>query len=378
MPKIGRSTGPSLADGTRPVVIDARAGDLELTGPDSDLVVGGTATVGGVLVGGVVTHDWALQGWTGFTPVTMNADAAQSFAATVSTGRGVITGTGTGAPNHRVAYLRQNTEWRDGVVTSTIYGPTADWDGTNAQQGHLHRARHLGGGVWEGIAVWTSITAGSDYGYLHANGVRWNGVTLSQATNADAFSGPFGYADSGTIDHRLSVVAAERTQPLLWVNDFRVARPELITVVATDLVTIASMADTTFNEASIALNLVDAPNGILRVVEPSSTNAVTYAAVRAGTIAPVGVDLQKRWCPFVLSTRVVGGTASSVTVEAKRWRLDEPEPDWGAARVQRAATTPSATVPALAVNAGMHGLWAAHFHDNSGGAWGPVRMERAG
>lgn len=377
MPKIGETTGPSLADGTRPQALTRIVGDVELAGAGSDLSVAGQLSVNAQPSGGAVLHDWTLHGTRGWTPVVINQDSAQAFTLTANNGRGTIAAGASSSGNHRVAYLHDNTEWRDGVVTSLIWGPTADWSGVNAQQGHLHRVRQISTTTWEGIAVWTSIVGGADYGYLHANGVRFNGTTLSQATNADLIFGPFGYGDSAYIDHRLCVIGTQRSQPILWANDFRVQRPQLVTVAATDIVDIADFTDTTFNETGVAVNsIIDGPGGVLRFIEGVSTNAVAYAAVKAGTITPAGVDSQKRWCPFWLASRVIGGTVSSVTIEAKRWRVDEAEPDWGDARVQRAATTVSASVPQLAIGAGRHGLWGAHFLSTSGGAFGNVRMER--
>jgi hypothetical protein len=334
---------------------------------------------GGYLRGAtpVVEHDWTLKGWADFRAVTVNQDGVQAFTPTVSAGRGVVSAASSTSANHRVVYLREGTNWADSMVRSVIYGPTADWDGVNAQQGHVHRVRETSPGSWEGIAVWTSIAFGADYGYLHANGVRFDGTTLTQATNADVLNGPFGYGDSAYIDHRLQVIGTQRIQPLLWVNDYRVQRPDLVTVTTGDIVDIANFSDTTFNESAIAIQSVqDAASGWLRVIEGTSTSAIAYAAVKQGYITPSGVDAQKRWCPFHLATRVVGGTSASVTVQAKRWRLDEGAPEGGAARVQTAAVTPSANVPTLATAAGRCGLWSAHFNTSSGGAWGPVRFEQ--
>lgn len=383
-----RGDGPVLLRAPRIQILDGRLGMSSTAGGDpvawleptaTGLNVDGELTVGLERVGQAVTHDWATSSTTGWSPVTVSASGTQSFTATASatTGRFTVTGTVAGNVNHRVAYLRDHTSWRDGEVHSVIYGPTADWDGTNAQQGHVHRVRRLSTGSWEAITIWTTIVGGSDYGYLHANAMRWDGTTLLQGTGADSFFGPFGYGDASYIDHALAVTARERTNPFFFNNNFRVLRPELITVAADDLVAITAFVNTTYNEASIAVNAVDLTNGIVTVIEPTTAATDAYAIVNAGLITPTGVDSQKRYCPFHLATRVVGGTASSVTAEAKRWRLDEQEPDWGDARVQRGAITTSGSVSSLPISAGLHGLWSGHFHDSSGGAWGPVTMRRA-
>lgn len=375
MPKVSRTGGASLNDGTRPRTVDRRgAVDVELSGPDADLSVGGELTIGGEGVATVARHDWAVRGWRGFTPVTITADGAQAFTATSSSGKGIVTAAASTAPNLRVAYLRDGTSWRDSVVTSLLHGPIADWDGSNAQQGHVHRVREISPGQWEGIAVWTSVVFGGDYSFLHCNSVRFDGTTLLQGT---APVGTFGTTDAAYIDRSANITAIERTTTLgSYFNDYRLLRPHLLNVDAGDIVTIASVADTSFNQADIALLLVDKPKGTVRVVDPSDTTLQAYLAVKNGTVTPSSVDLQKRWAPFWLSTRVIGGTASSVTVEAKRWRPDEPEPGWSEPRVQRGAVTPSASLASLAVGTGRCGLWAAHMHTTSGGAWGDVKFER--
>jgi hypothetical protein len=48
VPKTSRLLGPSKADGTQAPVLEQRAYDVELTGPNSDLTIGGDLTVAGV------------------------------------------------------------------------------------------------------------------------------------------------------------------------------------------------------------------------------------------------------------------------------------------------------------------------------------------
>jgi hypothetical protein len=90
-------------------------------------------------------------------------------------------------------------------------------------------------------------------------------------------------------------------------------------------------------------------------------------------VLPDGNTNQKRWAPFWLSTRVRGGSASSVVVEAKRWRPEDGEPDWSDARVMRQTIATNGNVPALALGPGSCALWGAHFISTSSGSWGAVR-----
>lgn len=381
MPKTGKSTGPSLPDGTRPQPLEQRAGDVELSGPYSDLTVGGNLAVGGNIVvtgtgqtiSNTITRDWAVDGWSKVTPVTITSDPGQVFTTTAANGRGTVTSAASAAGNHRVAYLFDNTTCTDSVLTSLIVGPGHTWNGTNAQQGHLHRVREVTPGLWEGIAVWTSIVFGADYSFLHHSSVRFDGTTLNQS---DAGGVGFGTTDAALLDHQLTVRAFTRVNVFVWANDFYVLAPNLLTNYQVgDLVAIAGLADGTFNEASIAVAATGA--NVVRVIEPTTTGAVAYTPANTlGTITPVGVDAMKRWAPFWLSTRVIGGTAASVTVEAKRWRPDEREPDWADPRTQRDTLLPNAGVPAVAVGPGRCGLWAAHMSANAAVSWGTVRTDR--
>lgn len=402
MPKTGKSTGPSLNDGTRPRVLQTYSGDFELEGSTSDLIVGGnvdaagnitvkgTATLtggvagnltvagsiitgDGVTISNAITRDWAVDGWTGVTPVTITNDPGQTFTTSVSGSRGTVASAASAAGNHRVAYLLDNTTTTDAVMTSLINGPSHSWNGTNAQQGHIHRVRSLGGGLWEGIAVWTSIVLGGDYSYLHHAGVRFDGTTLSQS---GAGGVGFGTTDSAYLDNQLLVRALSRSNVFVWVNDFYVAAPERVTSVQPgDLIAIAGLSDATFNEASIAVAATSA--NLIRVIEPVTTGAVAYTPVATlATITPTGVDAMKQWAPFWLSTRVIGGTGTSVTVEAKRWRTTEREPDWGDPRVQRDTVVPGGSVTAIAASAGKCALWTGHMSATSSVSWGAIRVER--
>jgi hypothetical protein len=321
-----------------------------------------------------IEHNFYRDGWTDFDAVTMTAHGSQAFTTSVdSRGRGVVTGVNAGNGSHRVAYLRDRTDFADQEITSVIWGPTADWDGTNAQQGHLHRVRQIGPTTWEGIAIWTSIVFGGDYSWLHVSPVRWDGVTLLFGTGPA--SGNFEAADVSYVIRTSRVLGFQRFNFISWFNTYTMSDPRRLEHLETgDIVTISSLADATFNETNIPLSSGPSiQNALVTVVEPSSTSAVAYTPSGGGDVAPSGVDLQKRYTPMVLCTRVVGGTAASAVVQGKRWRLGEPVPDWTDARVQRGIVTPSANVPTIPTD-GQCGLWAAHFHDGSGGAWGDLRF----
>lgn len=325
-------------------------------------------------VHGLVAHNWQQDGWTPFTVVTMTADGAQSFTQSVNNGRGRLTSTQPANGSHRVAYLRQGTEWADSEMRSIFWGPVGVWAGNNAQQGHIHRVREISPGLYEGIMMWTSVVSGGDYAYMHVKGVRFNGTTLAQSGGGDVPFSLFGSQDSSYIDRAVRVVGHLRFTGFgLWFNEYTVAQPERLRfLAASNIVTIESMADSTFNETDIAMNGVDVNTAIVQVIEPTTTSAVSYTGDGSGRIRPSGTSLQKRWTPFVLATRVIGGTAAEVPVELKRWRLGDPEPDWGDARVQRGTVTSDADVPELALGAGSCALFGAHFYNGSAGEWGDI------
>lgn len=314
-----------------------------------------------------LVHNWATDGWGPFVPVLINADGAQTFATTVVTGSGIITGTQAGSGNMRVAYVRDCTEWVDSEITSLIRGPTG-WNTINAQQGHLHRVREVSPGLWEGIAVWTAVVGG-DYSLINTRGVRFDGATLFQSDGDLATS-----TDSATIDRGLRVDARQRFNFVSWFNEYRCSPVHLWGLAVGDIVTITSVSGTGFNETGVVVANADRTGGVVQVVDPTDTTAVAYAITPAGLIVPSGVHAQKRWTPYYLRSRVVGGTASVATVEWMRWRLGDPVPDWSDPRVQRKAIASNASVPALATQAGKCGLWGAHFTGGSAGVWGEARF----
>lgn len=325
---------------------------------------------------GELRHSWDTDGWGAFTPIVMTAHAPQAFTLTVdSRGRGVATGNASTNGNLRMVHARQDTRWRDSEITSTVWGPLGSWAGNNAQQWHLHRVREVSPGLWEAIAVWTSVIA--DYSWLHCKAVRWDGITLWQSGGGEVGGGPFAQADIDYIDHATPVLAHQRFTFFSWIHEYRLRDPLRAAHLAIgDVVSTTLMANATFNKTNIALNDIARAAGVTQLIDDTTTGAVAWTTDAVGTFAPSGVHLQKRYCPFQLATRVVGGTASSVTVLGKRWRYNEPEPDWSDVRVQRAAVTPNAGVLSIATEEGECAIGNAHLYSSSALAWGDVRFRK--
>ena len=323
----------------------------------------------------VVEHAWERHGWDGWDEVTITEHGSQVVDRSIDGARGVVTGPGPEGAL-RVALLRRGTEWRDGEVRSIIHGPTpGTWTGNNAQQGHLHRVRPIGDGWWEGIAVWTSVVFGRGYEYLHVASVRWDGTTLLQSSN----DGGAGDRDVAWIDRRLQLVTKDRID----FAGFPITRLGVVpshgyglaagTLVAVDA------DDDTFDTASVEVQGFDAPAGFVQAIYgPTPVTPVSLTTAR-GHVTPAGAHSQRRWCPFGLATRVVGGDDQAVTVEIKRWRAGwDPEPGWDDPRVMRATVTPDGggNVPEMALGPGLHGLWVAHLHGGSSAAFGPVTFHQ--
>ena len=309
-----------------------------------------------------IVHRWSEDGWDDFHPMVMAGDTVQRFDATVANGRGVITAA-FDTPNVRhMAYIREGTLATDSEIVSPIYPPVG-WNGNNAQQGHLHNIREIAPGVWEAIMIWTSVVFGGDYGTLHMAGVRWDGTAL------DLSAGGFTGADQRFIDHTVRVLGHRRFNFGVWINEYTLAEP-VIDYAPGDIVTVSLDPTAGFNETNVAVTGWDPIAGIVQVLDPSDTAAVAYTPVEAGMLRHSGVDSQKRWAPFMLATRVIGGTAGSVQAEAMRWRLGTPPADWGDPRVQRITCTPDGDVTAMAAGPGGLGLFGAHFNAGSSGSWG--------
>lgn len=322
----------------------------------------------------VVEHDWERHGWAAFNPVTITVDGAQVFVGTVASGLGVLTGTQAGAGSHRVAYLRSGTRWRDSEITSVVFGPAGTaWNGTNAQQGHLHRVRPVSGvpGMWEGIAIWTAVFGGG-YELINTRGVRFDGATLFQSGGDAASSG-----DAGFIDRSLIVDARQRLNFGSWLNQYRAIPMHLNGLKVGTLVTIANVSGTGFDQTDIAVNAVDPATGLVQVIDPTDTTTVAWGSTPTGTVIPSGASAPARYVPFAVSSRVEGDDPDSQVVAWKRWKhLYEDEPDWGSQRVQRKTITSNVDVPDLAVGSGHCALWGAHFHDGSAGTWGGATFRR--
>lgn len=357
-------------------VASAQASVVELSGQldalDADVTAIDTR-VTALEAPDVISHRWDLDGWEEFTRVVITAHGAQEFTGSVVDGRGVLTPTDPVADlgSHRVAYLRAGTSWADAEVRSVTWGPS-EFNGNDAQQGHLHRAREISPGLWEGIAVWTSVVFGGDYRFLHVASVRFDGTTLWQSTN----DGGAGSSDSAYIDRRVGILAYQRINFGVGVVNAQVAAAERLAYAdsGVDLFTVAAL-EASLNVTDQALAF-DAGTGRVQWTTADAT-VVPWDHTTDGTLTPSGTSSQKRWTPFVMATRVVGGTTAAAEVLIKRWRYGEPEPGWGDPRVRRVTVSPdpadpTVDVPEIALGPGLHGLWAAHFHNGTTGAWGDL------
>jgi hypothetical protein len=350
-------------------------GGVPLTSPDYQTLVEHDAELRSLATRVPYVHDWALHGTDDFTPVVISADDPQVFSLTAVTGTGTVTGTVAGNGNHREAYVHSCPEVADGEMVSLILGPTG-WNAGGAQQGHIHRVREISPGLWEGIAVWTAVVGGG-YELINTRGVRWDGTTLFQSGGDVASSG-----DTGFLDRSVRVYARERFQFGAWFNRYHTMPRNSYGQIGQwglavgDLVTITAVSGTGFNETNVAVQEVNTTTGYVQVQDPADTGAVAYAVSPDGLITPSSTSNQKRWTPYWLATRVVGGSASAATVEWMRWRYEDGPvgPPWSDPRVQRRAIASNGSVPELATLPGRFALWGAHFHDGSAGSWGPVSM----
>lgn len=315
-------------------------------------------------------HDWAAGGWGRFDPLVMTEHGTQQFVESVVDGRGRLVGPVPDAGSLRVAYRLPGTRWADSTVRSLIWGPTAPWSGNNAQQGHLHRVREVSPGMWEAIAVWTSVVFGGDYRSMHVNGVRFSGGSDSLLQGSGAFS----LLDTGDpIDHRVTILARQRAD---GEDTFQVATPERVRHWGESAEVLIEGA-AGFDQESVAVDVVTA-DGLVTVPAASGGSEAWALAAPGATIEPVNTT-QRRWAPYWLATQVQGGTTDEVPVAWKRWRYGDPEPDWGdPVAVTRSTVASNQNVPELAIGAGSCALWGAHFYDGSGGEWGPISAEPVG
>lgn len=349
------STGPAASDSVDVAVV-AEGADIEVS-------------IAASLATPEVSIDWDQDGWDAFTLVTMTADAPQVFTRTVEDGRGVIAGTTATGGSLREVYVLDGTDgWADSELESVVYAPVAGSSAT-AQQWHLHRVRERAPGEWEAIAVWTAAVGGG-YDRLNTRGVRWDGTTLVQS-GGDAAT----IADRDYLDRTLEIVSVTRTTGFgLWFSNYYVTPKSLLGELASgDLVDTDAVTDNTFDFTAAEVNGVNHATGVVQVRDTVNEATVARKA-ELGTVRPA--SNQKRWTPYRLSTRVIGGTTAEVVVEIRRARLGEPLPDWGDPRVIRATILPDEDVPELAVDGGAVAIGGAHFVEDTSGSFGEVTARR--
>lgn len=339
-----------------------------------------TVTVGsghGLVVGETVTVDVDDDSFdiTSDPLTAVDAETVSYDNVGSDVGPSSVSGTLTaGAGNFRTVSLHPLTDWADCEFTSLIW-PPSQWTGNNSQMGHAHRVREISPGVWEAINIWTSVVFGGDYRTLHVAATRFDGeVSLQSATENDTGSGS---GDSVFIDRRAAVVAHQRFDFGGPINVYRVDLTFRLAdhLETGDLVTIDEMDDSTFNltEEPVA-NVADYRT--LQLNDPVTSTDEPWTVDFSGRVVPAGVDSQKRWTPYFLSTRVVGGDSSRVPVEIKRWRLGDAEPSWGDERVRRIDVVPNGNVPSMPVGPGRHGILDAHVHSSTSQRWGDLRFRK--
>jgi hypothetical protein len=153
----------------------------------------------------------------------------------------------------------------------------------------------------------------------------------------------------------------------------------LRTLVVGDKIDVTEMGDTSFNEADVAISSIDYDDCRVTLLDPAAGADVAEFRATAGKVQADSGTSMKRWAPFWMSTRVRGGTSSSVTVQVKRWRPEDPEPDWGSyggavARTARPAVIPNANIATMPTEPGHCALWTAHLLDSSSVSWGGARF----
>lgn len=362
-----------VTEGAATVTVNPASAQASVVALDEQLNAHEALNIGDVH--GVVEHNWGRHTWADFQVIVRTPDPDADWERTVEDGKGVVTAVQpSGGDGLRTVAARSGTSWVDAEIRSLIL-PPSKWTGANTQMGHSHRLREISPGVHEAINIWTSIVFGGDYGTLHIAAVRNDGInpTLQSDTANDTGS------EAASIDRRSAVRAHTRFSFGSDFNVYRITpnRGLLDTLAAGDVVTIADLDDSTFNETDIALD--STPDRLaeqVRVIDPSESTPVDWTDDFGGHITPSGTSAQKRWAPFYMATRVVGGSSSSVPVEIKRWRKGEPEPGWDDARVRRVDVVPNANVPAMPLGPGLHGVLDAHLHDDTSQYWGDLHFRR--
>lgn len=318
----------------------------------------------------VITHDWSLDSWGDFEPITITEDGDQEFDLSVVNGKGHIQGDSSGG-NLRVAYTHLGTDgWLDSEIRSVIWGPTEPWVGNNAQQGHIHRVREVSPGNYEGIAFWTSVVFGANYSFIHVNAIRFDGTTLLQGDGSEVNAGT---SDSDWIDRDVMIEGRDHINAFTATRVRYTPRSNFQYVTNEDTVSTIDMDDSDLNveDADVATN--DISRGQIAIINNEPNGDIPWSIAQWDSrVRPTGGSLNKRWVPYVLATRVRGGSSSEIPVEYKRWRLEDPEPDWGDPRVRRGTVQTNDNIPDLPVEGGRCALWGAHFYDGSGGEFGDI------
>lgn len=382
------SSSVSVSTGVQTVVVNY-ASNIDLTTAvegledQIDVVAGDLATHESTALGddlhGVIVHDWNRDGWSAFTSETISlGDLALTtpWTQSVVNNRGRLTAISgsTQQGGMRVAYLRAGTSWRDSEITSVFHAPSY-WSTNNAQIGHMHRIQPIAGSTfWMAIAIWTSVVFGGDYGFLHAAVARFG--PQSYVTVHLGPSSSLGTSNAEYLDRTQTVLSVNRFDFLgAKFNQYFVGGGNALELPDSTTVSFSGFADATFNLTTS--NVTIEPNlGLIQAGHPTAT---TTAAAQAttGQVRPAGASAQLRWAPYYLSTRVVGGSATSINVQIKRWRPDEGEVPWSSVRSMSVTlTTSNPLIPTVPTEAGYCGLWGAHVYDGTFVEWGDMRFRR--
>jgi hypothetical protein len=306
---------------------------------------------------GVVNHQWAIDGTTGWTQQVISAHGPQTQALSVVSGRGRMTAGAATEGNFRAAYLRDGTSWENSEMESLIGDPDLFQAGDLAQWGHLHRVQEdaVTPGLFHAFAILTDASILSPH-ILRLIVITYDGVNLNLGSE-ELLMDVLDAADRRLVIRRAvragNVVTLHFSEP--WTRGYRVG----------DLITVAANTDATFNIASAALTGVN-----------TMRNTLTYAQVVAnatdevaGGLVTATLQSQAKYAvPFKLATRLDGNT-----VRAMQWRPEDAKPDWGdpsrvATRVFAAGTIPPHS------GVGSCGLFAGHLDSSHFLTYGDTLM----
>jgi hypothetical protein len=307
------------------------------------------------------THEWGESTWDPFQVETINPSGSDSFAYSVVSGRGRVTGTGTGG-NRREAALHRSALFGDQSEVRSLWWGGSMWDtggsGATPQLGHIHGAWLDDLGVWRGYVVTNNIFL-SDQNTINANLWSWpnrgpdpNGLVL----------GSRGASKVMPVDRQMALVGRARVFFFGWLNQYYVSPPERLVglVPGLDRITIDSL-DSTFDETSILVAGVDVAASNVSVVEAVHTSG-SGRTTDSGTVTPVGA---RRYWPYWMATVLDGPV-----MRAKCWRLGDPEPDWSDPTNVVTADFVGANLPTPAVDRigprrGYSGVIAAHLRNGA-------------